>query len=195
MHKLGVITNTVKNIRSAINRHLNDIGRSVDIVRDKEFKSANQTLDEMLKKMTKIGASRPTKHKEVINPEDLFKISSYLVIYGQPSSLPWFFDNVFGNVCSPFISSLGVLNFTISCAAIPLTFTQMKTAQNTSLFDTKPSKRIFRVSSRPKRPLVTNGCIHHQKQILALLRILHLLIEKKMIKMHPICSISATRKL
>ena len=54
--------NTLKNIRSAINRHLNDIGRSVDIVRDKEFKPANQTLDGMLKKMTQIGASRPTKH-------------------------------------------------------------------------------------------------------------------------------------
>lgn len=32
----------------------------------------------MLKKMTQIGASRPTKHKEVINPEDLSKIASYL---------------------------------------------------------------------------------------------------------------------
>ena len=70
--------NTLKNIRSAINRHLNDIGRSVDIVRDKEFKPANQTLDGMLKKMTQIGASRPTKHKEVINPEDLSKIASNL---------------------------------------------------------------------------------------------------------------------
>ena len=41
--------NTLKNSRAAINRHLNDIGRSVDIVRDKEFKTANQTLDGMLK--------------------------------------------------------------------------------------------------------------------------------------------------
>ena len=36
--------NTFKNIRSAINRHLNDTGRSIDTVRDKEFKPANQTL-------------------------------------------------------------------------------------------------------------------------------------------------------
>ena len=44
--------NTLKNIRSAINRHPNDIGSSVDFVRDKEFKPANQTLDGMLTKMT-----------------------------------------------------------------------------------------------------------------------------------------------
>lgn len=70
--------NTLKNIRSAINRHLQDIGRSIDIVRDKEFKSTNHTLDGMLKTMTKIGASRPTKHKDIINSQDLQKISSYL---------------------------------------------------------------------------------------------------------------------
>ena len=83
---------TLKNIRWAINRHLNDIGRSVEIVRDKEFKQANQTLDGMLKKMTQIGSSRLTKHKEVI----IQRICPKLIhIYGQPSSLPWFFVSVF----------------------------------------------------------------------------------------------------
>jgi len=33
--------NTMKNVRAAINRHLKDIGRSIDIVRDSEFKPAN----------------------------------------------------------------------------------------------------------------------------------------------------------
>ena len=40
--------NSLKSIRSAINRHLQDLGRSIDIVRDKEFKSANNTLNGML---------------------------------------------------------------------------------------------------------------------------------------------------
>lgn len=69
--------NTLKNIRSAINRHLQDIGRPINIVHDTMFKSANRTLDGMLKAMTQSGASRPTLHKTVLNPHDLEKISSY----------------------------------------------------------------------------------------------------------------------
>ena len=69
--------NSLKSIRSAINRHLQDLGRSIDIVRDKEFKSANNTLDGMLKTMTKTGASRATNHKAIIHAEDLERISSY----------------------------------------------------------------------------------------------------------------------
>ena len=148
--------NTLKNIRSAINRHLNDI---IDIVRDKDFKPADQTLDGMLKKITQIGASRPTKHKEVIIPEDLSKIASYLrAAKFSPLVLR---QCVWYHLSIHFVSR--GLNFTISYAVIPSTFTQMKTAQNTSLFDTKHSKRISRVALSPKRPLVTNGCIHHLK--------------------------------
>ena len=40
---------TLKNIRGAVNRHLQDIGRNIDIVRDKEFKLANMTMDGVLK--------------------------------------------------------------------------------------------------------------------------------------------------
>lgn len=58
--------NTLKNLRSALNRHLQDLRRNVDIVRDKEFKSANHTLDGMIKVMTKTGALRATQHKTVI---------------------------------------------------------------------------------------------------------------------------------
>lgn len=71
--------NSLKSIRSAINRYLQDLKRSMDIVRDKEFKSANHTLDGMLKEMTKTGASRATNHKSVIHPEDLERISSYFL--------------------------------------------------------------------------------------------------------------------
>ena len=66
---------SLKSIRSAINRHLQDLGRYID--RDKEFKSANNTLDGMLKTMTKNGASRATNHKAIIHAEDLERISSY----------------------------------------------------------------------------------------------------------------------
>ena len=45
--------NSVKSMRSAINRHLQDLGGPIDIVRDKEFKSANNTLDGMLKNYDK----------------------------------------------------------------------------------------------------------------------------------------------
>lgn len=58
---------------SALNRHLQDLGRNIDIVRDKEFKSANHTLDGMMKVMTKTGASRATEHKSVITTDDLGK--------------------------------------------------------------------------------------------------------------------------
>ena len=42
------------NIRSAINRHIKDIGRNVDIVRDVRFNKCNRTLDGFLK--TKVAA-------------------------------------------------------------------------------------------------------------------------------------------
>ena len=41
--------NTLKNLRAAINRHLQDMGHTIDIVNDKEFKRANSVLDGMLK--------------------------------------------------------------------------------------------------------------------------------------------------
>lgn len=41
---------------SAISQHLQDLGRSIDIIRDKEFKSANYTLDGILNSITKTGA-------------------------------------------------------------------------------------------------------------------------------------------
>jgi hypothetical protein len=70
--------NSFKNIRSAINRHIHDIGRDIDIVRDKEFRTANNVLDGKLKINISTGKSRPTKHKAVIEKLDLEKICSYL---------------------------------------------------------------------------------------------------------------------
>lgn len=73
MYKLKITTNNLlKFIRSAINR-------SKDIVRDKEVKSANHTLDGMTKARTKTGASGATNHKSDTNPEDLEQFFTYFL--------------------------------------------------------------------------------------------------------------------
>ena len=41
--------NSMKNVRAAINRHLKDIGRQIDIVKDTDFKSSNAMLSSKLK--------------------------------------------------------------------------------------------------------------------------------------------------
>eukprot|EP00105_Crassostrea_gigas_P003620 XP_011416528.1 PREDICTED: uncharacterized protein LOC105320322 [Crassostrea gigas] len=76
--------NTMKNIRAAINRHLSDLERDMNIVKDKEFKSANDNLDGKLKHNVKCGISNPTKHKEVITPGDLMRIREYLYSVDNP---------------------------------------------------------------------------------------------------------------
>ena len=88
--------NSSKSMRSAINRHLQDLGSSIDIFRDMEFKSAKNTMDRMLKTMTKTGASRATNHKAVFHAEDLEQISSY---FRTESHSPIFFGNVCGTTC------------------------------------------------------------------------------------------------
>ena len=101
--------NTLKNSRAAINRHLNDIGRSVDIVRDKEYKTANQALDGMLN----------LEHQD---PQNTKRSSiqrtcqKFLHIYGQPSSLPWFYVSVYGTIC-PF--TFRISGSWISPSAVP----------------------------------------------------------------------------
>lgn len=74
----------MKNIRAAINRHLSDLERDMNIVKDKEFKSANDTLDGKLKHNVKCGISKSTEHKEVITPEDLMRIREYLYSVDNP---------------------------------------------------------------------------------------------------------------
>ena len=70
--------NSMCNIRSAINRHIQDIGRSIDIVQDPQFKAANRIFSGILKERMRDGSSRPTSHKEIINDADLKKIHEYL---------------------------------------------------------------------------------------------------------------------
>ncbi|CAG2253459.1 KCTD1_15 [Mytilus edulis] len=70
--------NSLKNVRAALNRHLTDINREIDIVKDNEFRQSNVILDSTLKMMVATGLSRPTKHKDIIELEDLRLISTYV---------------------------------------------------------------------------------------------------------------------
>ena len=67
-------------MRAAINRHLQDNGRNIDIIRGPAFKTANNTLDGLLKEQTRAGLSRPTLHKDIIE-EDLSKIADYMTVF------------------------------------------------------------------------------------------------------------------
>ncbi|CAC5423119.1 unnamed protein product [Mytilus coruscus] len=58
--------------------HLTDINRDFDIVKDNEFRQSNVILDSTLKMMVATGLSRPTKHKDIIELEDLRLISTYI---------------------------------------------------------------------------------------------------------------------
>ncbi|XP_061191035.1 uncharacterized protein LOC133199206 [Saccostrea echinata] len=69
--------NTLKNLRAAINRRLGDLKRSVDIVKDKEFRSSNGVLAGLLKERAREGIGVSTQHKEIIEKSDLEKISAY----------------------------------------------------------------------------------------------------------------------
>ncbi|XP_062590519.1 uncharacterized protein LOC134252097 [Saccostrea cucullata] len=69
--------NTLKNIRAALNRHLQDLGRNLDIVNASEFKVSNKILNGLLKQRMQEGLSRPTAHKEIIIDDDLKLIAIY----------------------------------------------------------------------------------------------------------------------
>jgi hypothetical protein len=69
--------NTLVNIRGAINSKLANLKRNIDIVRDTEFKTANGVLDGLLKERVKEGTSKSTKHKDIIETEEMEKIATY----------------------------------------------------------------------------------------------------------------------
>lgn len=70
--------NSLKNVRAALNRHIKDMGRDFDIVKDTAFRSSNVILDSTLKMMVASGLSRPTQHKRIIESDDLQSISAYI---------------------------------------------------------------------------------------------------------------------
>lgn len=79
--------NSYKSIRSALNRHLQDLGRDLDIVRGREFRSSNNILDGKLKKNLEEGLARPTQHKQIIPSPELTKMWSYLNGDNDPIAL------------------------------------------------------------------------------------------------------------
>ena len=66
---------------------MQDLGRDIDIVRGRDFRSNNSILDRKLKKNLHEGLARPTKHKDVIPVSDLSKISTYLYEENNPIAL------------------------------------------------------------------------------------------------------------
>ncbi|XP_062606354.1 uncharacterized protein LOC134268177 [Saccostrea cucullata] len=82
--------NTLKGIRAAINRRLSDLGRDIDIVNDKSFKSVNKCMIGMLKERKAEGLSHSTNKRELISEQDLQKISAFLeTAYSSPFNLRW----------------------------------------------------------------------------------------------------------
>lgn len=71
--------NTLLNLRSGINRFIQNTKRLpiIDIAKDTEFKIANGVLDGLLKERMKSGTAVPTRHKQIIEQEDLDKIHDY----------------------------------------------------------------------------------------------------------------------
>jgi hypothetical protein len=57
---------------------LANLCRTVDIVRDTEFKSANAMLSAKLKFNLRNGLSRPTQHHLIISNQELMQINTYL---------------------------------------------------------------------------------------------------------------------
>ncbi|CAC5361203.1 unnamed protein product [Mytilus coruscus] len=79
----------------------NVLDRDIDIVRDKEFRKANETPDRKLKKNLEKGLSRPTKHKQIITMNDLEKINSYLYSSDDPIILRF---RVWYNIAMHFVT-------------------------------------------------------------------------------------------
>ena len=63
------------NIRAGLNRHLRlpPVGRTINILQDRDFQKSNQVFVGALKNMRREGKDM-TKHKEAIHPEDIQKM-------------------------------------------------------------------------------------------------------------------------
>ena len=63
--------------RGGIHRHLNELGRNVDIYKDAAFRAANKTLDAHLKHLKRSGFTKPTVHKDALTDADFGKLMAY----------------------------------------------------------------------------------------------------------------------
>ena len=68
----------MRSVRSALNRHMKDIGHLVDIVKDNDFETFKAMPISKMKYNLKKGLSRPIKHHPIIPNVELSKINEYL---------------------------------------------------------------------------------------------------------------------
>ena len=74
-------TSAMRNIRQAIQRHLQEPphNKSISIISDPTFKQANSMLDTQIRKLREEGLDE-AKHKDSIEPEDMVKLNSRMVL-------------------------------------------------------------------------------------------------------------------
>ena len=80
--------------RAAIQRHLRQLHRDINIFDDREFTTANEILDAQLKKQKREGDLKPVKHKEPLTDGDFSKLMQYFRTHEDPVSLTekvWFY--------------------------------------------------------------------------------------------------------
>ena len=63
--------------RSALHRHLAEIGRGMNIYSGSSFKKANTILDGELKRLKKDGYIKPVEHKQQLTTADMQKLNQY----------------------------------------------------------------------------------------------------------------------
>eukprot|EP00117_Sycon_ciliatum_P005509 scpid97844/ scgid9429/ len=80
--------------RAAINRHLAETDRDMNIFTDPEFRRSNQAYDGILKKLKRQGELNATQSKAIISTEDFAKINKLFLYSKEPSNLNmevWFY--------------------------------------------------------------------------------------------------------
>ncbi|XP_061190635.1 uncharacterized protein LOC133198585 [Saccostrea echinata] len=69
---------TLLGIRSALNHHLSDLGRQIDIVKGEEFHKPNGILEGLFSMRIRLGLSKAAGHAKLMDRGDLEKISIHL---------------------------------------------------------------------------------------------------------------------
>ena len=70
--------NSYKAFRAAISRHVQKLGRNLDIFNDVEFRRSNEAFEGIIKKLRRKGEMNPIAHKDIITNGDYNKIKYLL---------------------------------------------------------------------------------------------------------------------
>ncbi|VDI38517.1 Hypothetical predicted protein [Mytilus galloprovincialis] len=159
--------NSFKNVRAALNRHLKDIDRGIDIVRDSEFKAANSMLSAKLKFNLRNGLSSTTQHHPIITTPKLLKINTYFMIKEDHVALRfrvWYLLGIhFVSRGVEFQHQLSINSFKFESDEIGSEFlsisheTHQKNHQGglDDATEETQDKRMYAVSNYPSCPLTT----------------------------------------